>query len=568
MKKTLTINLNGTVFNIDEDAYALLEEYLRNLRIYFRKEADSNEIVADIEARAAELFSERIRLGYAVIDINEVKKMIEKIGQPQDFGDSREEETSQGAKTFGATTTSSKKRLYRDVDNKLLGGVLSGIAAYFGWDATLVRLVSAILIIGLSSIYGWGIWLYLIMWIIVPAAKTAEQKLEMRGEEVTVENIGKTVTEPPVRKKNGFFSGMLTGCGCVLAAPLLFPLGIVVFVLGVVLFSLLVSMLGVGVGVLSFPFTGPLGISEFVTIAHPVPAFIATWCLLFIPLASLIYVLLAAIFKWRPVPMSIRWTGVAVWIIALLVLITSGFKLNRKHNWDWHVNNWSVCDANAEQIEGDGELADISYTVPAFTKILLTNNVFGNIRLVQTADSSTVLVNGDSNIIDKVNWTVEDGVLRLSLKDGYAIRGRNNLIIKVSMPVLNELEIRSLSFVTVDSRLKSESFRVKIDGAGKFQADSLEVTDVLYADVNGAGAVDIKGKAGRAEYKMEGVGKINAYDLEASEVKAYLNGVGQIRCDAIETLDAKVDGVGKISYKREPKVRNTQVNGVGKISKD
>ena len=573
MKKTLTINLNGTVFNIDEDAYALLDEYIRNLRIYFRKETDSNEIVADIEARAAELFSERLHYGYTVIDMDEVKKVIEKIGQPQDFGDDEEAKSFKGAKASGATTTASKKRLYRDVDNKLLGGVLSGVAAYFGWDVTLFRLVSALVIIGLSSMYGGGIWLYLIMWIIVPAAKTAEQKLEMRGEEVSVGNIGKTVAEPPVQKKSGFFRGMATGCGCILAAPILLPLGIVAFVFAVVLISLIAALFGVGIGMLSLPFTGWWGMPEFVTFAHPVPAFIAACFLLFIPLASLVYVLLAAIFKWKTVPMNVRWVGVIVWIIALLVLITSGIKLNRNHNWNnwhWNISKWEVNDSDdAIRIEGDGQLDDLIYTVPAFTKILLNSDVFGNLRLVQTStDSSTLLVNGDSNIIDKVNWKVEDGVLRLSLKDGYAIRGRNNLIIKASMPVLNELEIRSLSSVTADSRLKSESFRVKIDGAGKFQADSLEIADVLYVDVNGAGVVDVGGKARRAEYKMDGVGKINAHDLEAQEVKAYLNGVGQIRCDAIETIDAKVDGVGKITYKREPKVRNTQVNGVGKIGKE
>ena len=570
MKKTLTINLNRTVFNIDEDAYALLDEYLRNLRIYFRKETDSNEIVADIEARAAELFSERLRLGYTVIDIDEVKKMIEKIGQPQDFGDEEEAKTAKGTKTSGgATTANPKKRLYRDVDNKLLGGVLSGVAAYFGWDVTPVRLVAAILIIGLSSIYGWGIWIYLIMWVIVPSAKTAQQKLEMRGEEVTVENIGKTVAEPAVQRKNGFLKGMLAGLGCIVAGPLLFALLIIVFVLGVVFVSLLGALFGVGAGVLSLPFAGLWGVPEYMTFTHPVQALIAACFLLFIPVASLIYALLAAIFKWKPIPMSVRWVGIIAWIVALLVLFTSGFKLNRDHHWDWHITNSCVNDADAIRIEGDGQLADISYTVPAFTKILLNSDVFGNLRLVQTsADSSTLLVNGDSNIIDKVHWKVEDGVLRLSLKDGYALRGRNNLIIKASMPVLNELEIRSLSSVTADSRLKSESFRVSIDGAGKFQADSLEVADVLYVDVHGAGVVDVKGKARRAEYKMDGVGKINAYDLEAQEAKAYLNGVGQIRCDAIEMLDAKVEGVGQITYKHEPKTRNTQMNGIGKISRE
>ncbi len=585
MKKTLTINLNGTVFNIDEDAYALLDEYIRNLRIYFRKETDSNEIITDIEARIAELFSERLRLGYTVVDIDEVRKVIAKIGQPQDFGEEdADDKTSRSSKTSGAVTThvNPKKRLYRDVDNKMLGGVLSGIAAYFGWDATPVRLVAAILIIALSSIYGWGIWMYLIMWIIVPAANTAEQKLEMRGEEVTVENIGKTVAEPPTHKKNGFFNGLLdffasifkvgfAGCGCLLAVPLLFVGGILLFVLGVVFVSLFSALFGVGVGALSLPFAGLWGgISDFATIAHPVPAFIATCLLLAIPLISLIYVLLAAVFKWKPIPVPVRWAGVIVWIIALCVLIASGLKVNNDLDWNWEVTKFTtgdVHDPDAIVIEGDGQLADISYTLPPFDKIYMNNNLFGNLRLVQTpADSAVLLINGDSNIIDKVNWKIEDGGLSLSYKEGYILEGRNNLIIKVSAPIFHGVEISSLSTVTVENRLKTDCFWLRINDAGTFRADTLDVENIFKANVNGLGAVDVAGKTHRAEYTMNGAGKINAYDLEASEVKAQLYGLGSIRCDAVEMLDAKVDGMGKITYKREPKTRNTRLNGIGKIN--
>ena len=99
MKKTLTINLGGSVFNIDEDAYQLLDKYLNNLRIHFRKEEGSDEIMNDFELRISELFSERMRLGYQVISIEQVEEVIARMGKPEELfdDDKQEEETASDA---------------------------------------------------------------------------------------------------------------------------------------------------------------------------------------------------------------------------------------------------------------------------------------------------------------------------------------------------------------------------------------------------------------------------------------------------------------------------------------
>ncbi len=117
MKKTLSINLNGRVFNIDEDAYELLDNYLRNLKSHFRKEPDSAEIIQDFESRIEELFQERIRLGYDVITIEQVETIIERMGKPEDFEnenfESKEFETE---RKEPETKEKAKKRFYRNVD--------------------------------------------------------------------------------------------------------------------------------------------------------------------------------------------------------------------------------------------------------------------------------------------------------------------------------------------------------------------------------------------------------------------------------------------------------------------
>lgn len=186
MKKTLTVNLGGTVFNIDEDAYRLLDNYLNNLKLHFRKHSSAEEIVDDIELRISELFAEKLQTGAQVITITDVEEVIARMGKPEDMDTDTEPSSDENTKTTG------HRRFFRNPDDKMLGGVISGAAAYFGLNVTTLRLAMVFLLIFSFKIL---IPLYIICWIIVPEARTAAEKLSMRGEAVTVENIGKTVTD-------------------------------------------------------------------------------------------------------------------------------------------------------------------------------------------------------------------------------------------------------------------------------------------------------------------------------------------------------------------------------------
>lgn len=574
MKKTLTINLNGTVFNIDEDAYELLDDYLRNLRIYFRKDESSNEILADFEARIAELFNERLRLGYTVISIDQVRDIIEKIGNPEDFDDvddSRDEETSgsKSAKSASGEKKKAKKRLHRDVDDKMFGGVCSGIAAYFGWDVTPIRIIFVILTF-VSSF--WLIPVYLLLWIFVPAARTAEQKLEMRGEEVTVENIGKTVAEPPVNKQRSAGDSFLdflvsvlkiglVGLGIIIGLPLIFALVIAIIVLVALLF-----------GGLSIPIVGLDWINGgLFTLTHPVFSVLSIVILLGVPLFSLIYSIVAYFGKFKPIPKSVKITSLIVWIVALVYICSYGVEFNpgkfaKNGNW---VINWGNGNHHGENVEhGNGEMIDLNLTIPAFDELKLDNNLFANVILVQAkGDSSSMLINTDSNIADKITWEVEDSVLRLSTKDNLVLNPVNSIIIKITTPGLKSVKMRSVGSVTVENQMIVDSLYVKMEGAGNFIADSL-VLNNLIANVKGVGSMTVGGKVTKAEYKLEGAGKIGAIGLEADTVIAKLEGVGSIRSNPVNHIKASVDGVGKITYKNEPKSKDVSFKGVGKIGKD
>ncbi len=188
MKTTITVNLGGLVFHIDDDAYEMLNTYLIAIEKQFASEDERKDIMTDIETRLAELFTEFLDGKRDVIMKEDVSKVIEILGQPEDFIE--EEPTTEQSKKK-STTYQATKRLYRDPDNRFLGGVCGGMGAYFNVDPVIFRIIFIIIFFGMGS----GLIIYIILWIAMPEAVTTAQKLEMRGEPVTLENIKKAVRE-------------------------------------------------------------------------------------------------------------------------------------------------------------------------------------------------------------------------------------------------------------------------------------------------------------------------------------------------------------------------------------
>lgn len=337
MKKTLTVNLGGTVFHIDEDAYQLLDKYLTNLRIHFRKEEGSDEIMDDFEMRISELFNERIRLGYEVITIEHVEEVIRRMGKPEELFENEEYQEESKSQESSNKENERKKRLMRDPDNKLLGGVAGGIAAYMGWDTTAVRLAMILL---LFVPYAPIVILYIILWLIIPLARTAADKLIMRGESVTLENIGKTVTdgfEKVSHNVNDYISSgkprtflqkladlfvnivgfILKFLVILISILLLPPLLLVAFILIVVSFALLIG--GTSALYHLSPFGADLlvGTPSYLVIMGCLGIFL----LISIPIFSIVYAICIQLFKVKPLPSSAKWTLLILWILSIALSI-------------------------------------------------------------------------------------------------------------------------------------------------------------------------------------------------------------------------------------------------------
>ena len=334
MKKTFNINLGGIVFHIDEDAYDLLDKYLSNLRIHFSKEEGAEEIVHDMELRISELFSERLNEKNQVITLKDVEEIIAQMGKPEEFSDDTTQDTNEYIKE-----EKTPKRLFRDPDNKVIGGVCSGIAAYFGWDVTIVRILLIILAFPIfwngAFIIKGIVLFYIIAWIIIPEANTATEKLSMKGMKVNVENIGKTVTDG-FEKVNDYVKsdksrsilhkigesivgviGFLIKCVLVVATICFTP---VLFILLVVCFSLLMAAIGV-IGSLPAFFYHAMPVVDWsVVTSSPVPTTllaVSGILVIGIPIVGFIHFLMSTFGGWKAMPFAARMTLLVLWLIAL-----------------------------------------------------------------------------------------------------------------------------------------------------------------------------------------------------------------------------------------------------------
>ncbi len=216
MKKSISINLGGRAFLITEDAYNSLEDYLSSLATTFKGHDSADEIVADIEARISELCEKRLAQSYGdTIDIDLVNEMINRMGKPEAMIDEdSEENTSEPSNKESNEKADTKKsgesifenmqlnkKFYLDTENRIVGGVISGLAAYIKSDVTLLRIIVLVAIIATGYI---GIISYIVVWCISPVAGNTSEKLRMQGIEPTPENIADKITneKPSNEKKN------------------------------------------------------------------------------------------------------------------------------------------------------------------------------------------------------------------------------------------------------------------------------------------------------------------------------------------------------------------------------
>ncbi len=348
MKKTIMINLGGFVFHIDEDAFLNLSQYLENLKKHFGKQQGAQDILADIESRIAEILHEKRPEANQVITGGDVAEVIAIMGNPVEIDqeEARVEGMDSGRNDRG------EKRFFRNPDEKVIAGICSGIGAYFHLDPVWVRL----LFIVFFAAGGSGILVYLVLWIVVPEAKSTTDRLVMRGEKINITNIEKTIrvemsdlgqrvgnlasesaaTLKKAGKGSGVFFEMI---GKSLVAALKIFAKILVFITGVMILLVGLGLLIAIVAYLSGWTGGIYSDNEFTVPAFPGLANLLVGCdfpvvylqvilfvLLGIPAFMLFYNGLRMIFRFNRIK-HLGLTMLNIWIIGLFFMTWSGFRI-------------------------------------------------------------------------------------------------------------------------------------------------------------------------------------------------------------------------------------------------
>ena len=358
MKKTININLGSQPFIIDEQAYEILHRYFEALRQKFTNENEQKEILSDIESRVAEVLSQRLGKTRAVVEEEDVVYIITLLGKPEDIAGETDSPTGPDTKTSTTFSTAyagpAEKKFFRDPDNKKVGGVISGLCHYFGWgDPTWIRIVTLVLLVvsiftSIPFFYPISI-IYLILLIVVPEASSSAEKLQMRGQPVTIQNIEKEVRDAMTTagtsvnnliKNNSIRNNVSSTAGSLARA---FAKIILVFV---IMFCVLFMLFLIGV-FFGFSILSSASLTEItqmvVSSRYIIMLFNIGILLTFgIPLVAIMYVSIKYLTNSNAKNPILKWTLWGGWFVGIIMLSISS----------WHVfKSFAATDTNIQKIQ-------------------------------------------------------------------------------------------------------------------------------------------------------------------------------------------------------------------------
>ena len=352
MKRTSTISLGGMNFTIDDDAYDVLNHYFLELSKRF-PEDEKEEILRDIEGRMAELFTFKLQTRN-VVNINDVNEVIDVIGHPDQFDDESEnssegnpsirnnyeERNSEEKKNFTNSSRKQYRKLYRNSNDKIIGGVASGLAAYFDLDPVVMRILFVVL--AFASL-GWGLLIYIIFLIAMPEATTKAQLLEMQGIEPSLENIDNFNQTPVNPRRSSTFWNIIKA--------------ILIFIGIAIAMTLAICVIGIAIAIFVGLLTQtPGGFGSFWDIALLVSCGVFCLC----PLIGIIVLCVRAFRNGERKRKWVGWTLLIIWILSLFGIIGFGIQTGKQDDLEKRIEK-TVKDWDDRFNDNDDSYTDYYY---------------------------------------------------------------------------------------------------------------------------------------------------------------------------------------------------------------
>lgn len=514
MNKTISINIGGFAFHIEEEAYQKLYQYLIAIKRNFNASEDCEEIMNDIEQRIAEIFRLRNQQKEVVVD-QDVEFVIDTMGKPEDYVSEgfEADEPIDLRKESNPLPNNLERRLFRDTQNASLGGVCSGLSHYLNIDVTLIRLAFVfIAFIG----FGTGVLLYLVLYFVVPEAKTTADMLQMKGRSVTIENIQQhfnrikqDITE---NTKNGRFTKQFNDAfhkgitaGSIFVKAVVGIVAIALLVGGLIVLPILYTIFFGESGLMPLADTEhSIGLFTLVDLVNPLGGFsylifAALTCLIIFPVLGMIMAGAKILFNIKTSFKTIGWASTILTVVSLgfLILfgIQTGMNFKNKSTVEYTVTTASPAQELLIDVEEDNKFSShFTYNdIWNFSEFIMVQDDqvylgYPKLKIVEkedTTDFEVVLykrshgltsrnaVDKAENIQYKINWT----------------GNRLNLAPYFSFPQTDKFRAQ---YVTVEVRVpKGKKVRlgntidridVSIDGAGKYGKAPLSKTSWIAAE--------------------------------------------------------------------------------------
>lgn len=550
MKRTFTINLNSTVYHIDNDAYELLKQYLHDVEERLSPE-ERKEVMTDIESRIAELFSEKLQKGKGVINIEDVEEIIKILGKPNQYED---EDYSSTEEPSSKQKSKRRRKYYRDRDNAALGGVASGLAIYLGWEVVSIRLILVLLLF-----LGWGtlIPIYLVIWLLVPEAKTIAQKLEMQGEEVTAERIKEEVQNVKSYVESEQFKESATSIGQKLGKIFMFLIKIAFGFIAVIMAFVGFILLGTLMLVLSVMVFEPTMIMGFLPewgLISPQRTGLMILSLLLvigIPIFMLIYWAVRTIRNKKSKSSALPWVMLVLWFVGVFMSIGLGARTL----FHWSNNEFNI--PGVYWLDENGNFVDEVRTVTAFQSI----KSYGALKLTLIPDTlQSVVVHGHpaalSHLVSEVDksGTLQLHMQKINLNQIYPVH------ISIHTDKIDDVDLSGACAAETSDRFHVERMRVRLSGASK--ADfNLSVSQYLKLDVIGASKVELKGHSYQLEADVSGASKLDAQEFMVKNADIHASGASSVEAGVSDSLKLYLSGASKFKSEHTPLYLHKDVSG-------
>ena len=558
MKKTISISIAGEVFYIEEDAYNKLDSYLEAIKKKFSKDGEK-EVVDDIESAIAEGFIRQSKGRERLLSLEDIEEMIETMGTVEDIVG--EDETSAREESEEEDKCCSGRRIYRDKENKMIAGVCSGLGSYFDIDPTILR----ILFILLAFLNGIGIVAYVVLWLAIPEAKTASDRLMMKGEKVTIEGIREVAEDRVPNRGETVESGIggilhkITEIFAVIANALLKLIKILIKVffkvLGFVLvvagiFAVFGIIFGFGFGAMG---SSALIIKFFASFGGLKAALLAilAFIIAVLPLLFLIFIGSSMMARKPMFRLSGVIAGLVIWLLAIggclaIVSVKYGTVINERANAPIISKTYDLDKFDSVDI---GNLSKVS---------------------IEKGETASVTVNGTDRGISQMKAEVRDGKLTLTRSGNvndeecpfcwFVVDNNRPVEVDIIVPELHSISAGNTTNVTI-SGFDENDLLIQAENASRWEINDVNIKK-LTLTAKDVSSIEAVGSGDEVAIIAKDASRINLmrFPVHKADVSAY--NVASVKINADLEVSVMKEGPANVSYIGNPAIKEIKVRRV------